>query len=101
MHDPAVMAFQDKVTTERDDIRVARMPTEVTHRAEGWPHATSCRIDHCIGSASNPMTDEQFGAEVRDLASQWSAHNGARCCVERAWAAESLADIGELARAAA
>ena len=94
-----MIAFQDKVTTERDDTLRADA-TEVTITLkDGRRHV--CRIDHCIGSASNPMTDEQLARKFADLAEPVVGAQRGAVLVERAWAAESLADIGELARAAA
>jgi 2-methylcitrate dehydratase PrpD len=60
-----------------------------------------CRIDHCIGSASNPMTDQQLARKFTDLADPVVGAQRGAALLERAWAAETLADIGELARAAA
>jgi 2-methylcitrate dehydratase PrpD len=99
VHDPAVIAFQDKVTTERDDsLRADAAEVTITLKG-GGRHV--CRIDHCIGSASNPMTDQQLARKFTDLADPVVGAQRGAALLERAWAAETLADIGELARAAA
>ncbi|HKD74927.1 MAG TPA: hypothetical protein VKB76_05505, partial [Ktedonobacterales bacterium] len=99
VHDPAVIAFQDRVTTEHDDSLRADA-TEVTITLQDGRRHT-CRIDHCIGSASNPMTDEQLARKFADLAEPVIGVKRSAALMERAWAVESLADVGELARAAA
>jgi 2-methylcitrate dehydratase PrpD len=98
VHDPSVIAFQDKVTTERDDsLRADATEVTITLK-DGRSHV--CRIDHCIGSANNPMTDEQLARKFTDLAEPVVGAQRGAALLERAWAAETLTDIGELARAA-
>ena len=65
-HIDAVMAFQDKVTTERDDsLRADAAQVTITLK-DG--RSLTCCIDHCIGSASNPMRDEQLAQKFTELA---------------------------------
>ena len=56
MQDPAVMAFQDRVEAEGDPGMAADASEVTVTLKDGSRH--TCRIDHCIGSVSNPMTDE-------------------------------------------
>jgi 2-methylcitrate dehydratase PrpD len=99
VHDPSVIAFQDKVTTERDDsLRADATEVTITLK-DGRRHV--CRIDHCIGSASNPMTDAQLARKFADLVEPVVGTQRGAALMDHAWAAEALADVGELARAAA
>ena len=47
------------------------------------------------------MTDEQLARKFTELAEPVVGAQRAAALLERAWTAETLADIGELARAAA
>lgn len=99
VRDPAIIAFQDKVTTVPDDSLKADA-TEVTITLkDGRSH--TCRIDHCIGSASNPMTDEQLTRKFTDLSEPIIGKARTGEMVERAWSVERAADVGDLGRAAA
>lgn len=99
VQDPAIIAFQDKVTTQLDDSLKADA-TEVTITLKDGSNRT-CRIDHCIGSATNPMTDEQLTQKFSDMAEPVIGTARTREMVERTWAVEAAADVGDLARAAA
>lgn len=99
VQDPAIIAFQDKVTTQLDDSLKADA-TEVTITLKDGSNR-ACRIDHCIGSATNPMTDEQLTQKFSDMAEPVIGTARTREMVERTWAVEAAADVGDLARAAA
>ena len=99
VHDPAVIAFQDKVTTQRDDTLKADA-TEVTITLQdGRSH--TCRIDHCIGSATNPMTDQQLTQKFQELSEPIIGPARTREMIDRGWNVETAADVGDIARAAA
>ena len=58
VRDPVIAAFQDKVEAI-GDAGIAADAAEVTiTMKDGRSHP--CRIDHCIGSARNPMSDAQL-----------------------------------------
>ena len=99
VQDPAIIAFQDKVTTQLDDSLKADA-TEVTITLKDGRNHT-CRIDHCIGSATNPMTDEQLTQKFSEMAEPVIGTARTREMVERTWKVEAAADVGDLARAAA
>ncbi len=99
VQDPAIIAFQDKVTTQLDDSLKADA-TEVTITLKDGRNHT-CRIDHCIGSATNPMTDEQLTRKFSEMAEPVIGAARTREMVERTWKVEASADVGDLARAAA
>jgi 2-methylcitrate dehydratase PrpD len=99
VQDPAIIAFQDKVTTQLDDSLKADA-TEVTITLkDGRSH--TCRIDHCIGSATNPMTDEQLTQKFSEMAEPVIGTARTREMVDRTWGVEAAADVGDLARAGA
>ena len=99
VRDPAIGAFQDRVTCVGDP-GIAADATEVTIALRGGRSHT-CRIEHCIGSAANPMTDTQITDKFRALSEPVVGAARTRELIDRAWAAEGAADIGDLARAAA
>ena len=99
VRDPAIGAFQDKVETVRD-ASVAADATEVTIMLKnGISHV--CRIDHCIGSATSPMTDTQLTLKFQDLADPIVGATRTPELIDRIWAVEKTADVGDLARACA
>ena len=60
-----------------------------------------CRIDHCIGSASNPMTDGQLTHKFSEFAEPVIGAARTKDLVDRSWSVEGMSDVGELARVAA
>lgn len=99
VHDPALMAFQDKVEATLDPSLLADAAVVTLTMTDGTTHV--CRIDHGIGSASRPMTDAELEVKFRDLAEPVI---GAARAVElsaKTWGVERLADAGDLSRAAA
>jgi 2-methylcitrate dehydratase PrpD len=99
VRDPAITAFQDKVQVVGDPS-LAADATEVTVTLkDGRSH--TCRIDHCIGSAANPMSDEQLIRKFLELAGPVIGAVQAKDLADRCWTAERIADVGDLARAAA
>jgi 2-methylcitrate dehydratase PrpD len=99
VQDAEVIAFQDKVTTERDDSLKGDAAVVTITLKDGRSH--TCQIDHCIGSAANPMTDEQLTRKFTELAEPVIGAARTREMVERGWNVESAADVGDVARAAA
>jgi 2-methylcitrate dehydratase PrpD len=99
VQDATVIAFQDKVTTERDDSLKGDAAAVTITLKNGSRH--TCRIDHCIGSAANPMNNEQLTQKFTDLAEPVIGQARAREMVERGWSTEAAADAGDIARAAA
>ncbi len=99
VRDPEIAAFQDRVTCA-GDAGIAADAAEVTITLRGGRSHT-CRIEHCVGSASNPMTDERLSDKFRALAEPVVGSKRAHELIDRAWAVEGMADVGDLARAAA
>ena len=99
VQDREVMAFQDKVEAQVDPGIAADASEVSVMLKDGNRH--TCRIDHCIGSASNPMTDEQLTRKFIQLAEPVVGEARAKELAERSWNIEAMADPGDLARAAA
>jgi 2-methylcitrate dehydratase PrpD len=97
--DPAIAAFQDRVTCVGDSNITADAAEVTITLSDGRNH--TCRIEHCIGSAANPMSDAQLGDKFRALAEPVVGAARTNELIDKAWATETMADIGDLARAAA
>jgi 2-methylcitrate dehydratase PrpD len=98
VRDPAIMAFQDKVEAIGDpSLKGDATEVTITLR-DGGSH--TCRIEHCTGSASTPMTDAQLTQKFSDLAGPVIGAARTKDLVDRSWAVEGTANVGELARAA-
>jgi 2-methylcitrate dehydratase PrpD len=65
---------------------------------DGSSHA--CRIDHCIGSARNPMTDAHLTRKFSEFAEPVIGVARAKELVDRSWLVGGMSDVGDLARAA-
>jgi 2-methylcitrate dehydratase PrpD len=99
VQDPAVVAFQDKVEVAGDPSITADCAEVTITLKDG--HSHTCRIDHCIGSATNPMTDAQLTNKYSELADSVIGAARTKPLIEKTWAIETMTDVGELARAAA
>ena len=99
VHDPALMAFQDKVEATLDPSLLADAAVVALTMTDGTTHV--CRIEHGIGSASRPMTDAELEVKFRDLAEPVIGAGRAAELIAKTWGVGALADAGELSRAAA
>jgi 2-methylcitrate dehydratase PrpD len=99
VQDAAVGAFQDKVQVEGDGTVAADAAEVAITLKDGRVH--TCRIDHCIGSATNSMTDEQLTQKFSEMAEPVIGTARTREMIDRTWGVEAAADVGDLARAAA
>ncbi len=99
VHDPALMAFQDRVQATLDPMLGGDAAVVTITLRDGTRQ--TCRIDHGIGSASQPMTDAQLEVKFAGMAEPVIGAERTHALMRQAWAVESLADAGDLARAAA
>ena len=99
VQDPAVIAFQDRIEVVGDSAIAADAAEVTIALQDGRVH--TCRIDHCTGSATNPMTDEQLTRKFAELAEPVIGTARTKALIDRTWAVETMADVGDLARAAA
>ncbi len=98
VRDPALMAFQDKVEAVLNPA-IPSDGTEVTLTMnDGTRHV--CKIEHCIGSATNPMTNADLERKFSDMSETVIGAARTRELVAKTWEVEALVDAGELARAA-
>jgi 2-methylcitrate dehydratase PrpD len=99
VQDPALMAFQSKVEATLNPA-LASDQTEVTiTMTDGSIHV--CRIEHGIGSKLNPMSNTDLERKFFGLAEPVVGAARTRELIERTWGVATLADAGDLARAAA
>jgi 2-methylcitrate dehydratase PrpD len=95
----AIVGFQDKVETVSDDA-IPADGAEVTVKLNDGRSLVS-RIEHCIGSASRPMTDSELEQKFTGLAEAVIDPRRTRQVLGMSWGVERLPDVGALARAAA
>jgi 2-methylcitrate dehydratase PrpD len=98
VQDPAIMEFQDKVEAVGDPAVAADATVVTITLKDGRSH--TCRIDHCTGSASNPMTDAQLTGKFTDLAQPIIGAERTQRLVDQCWSIEGMADAGDLSRTA-
>jgi 2-methylcitrate dehydratase PrpD len=99
VRDPVIAAFQDKIMVVGDESVSADAAEVTVALKDGRIH--TCRINHCIGSATNPMTDAQLTHKFSELAEPVIGQARSRELVDRTWAVGTAADVGDLARACA
>jgi 2-methylcitrate dehydratase PrpD len=97
--EPTIVGFQDRIETVSDDT-IALDGAEVTVRLQDGRSLVS-RVEHCVGSASRPMTDSDLEQKFTGLAEGVIGPRRTRDVLEMSWGVEGLADVGALARAAA
>jgi 2-methylcitrate dehydratase PrpD len=96
--EPVIVAFQDRITAVRDDA-ITPDAAEVTVLLRDGRKLTS-RVEHCIGSESQPMTDEQLEDKFLDLAETSIGVDRGRRLIAACRAIETAADVGAIAREA-
>lgn len=94
--DPVIVAFQDRITAVHDDA-IAPDAAEVTVSLRDGRKLT-CRIEHCIGSEAQPMTDGQLEEKFLDLAETSIGIERGRKLIAACRAIESASDVGAIAR---
>jgi len=99
VHDPVILAFQDRIGMTEDPI-CGTDATELTVRLKGGGTVVS-RVDHCIGSAGNPMTNAQLEAKFTALGEPVVGAARCRELIAICHRLETLADAGAIARGAA
>ncbi len=97
--DPVIVGFQDRITAVRDDA-ITPDAAEVTVSLRDGQKLTA-RIEHCIGSESRPMTDEQLEEKFLDLAEISIGVERGRKLIAACRAIETAPDVGVIARDAA
>jgi 2-methylcitrate dehydratase PrpD len=96
--DPVIVAFQDRITAVRDEA-IAPDAAEVTVTLRDGRKLTS-KVEHCIGSESQPMTDEQLEEKFLDLAEISIGAERGRKLLAACRSIETAPDVGTIVRAA-
>jgi 2-methylcitrate dehydratase PrpD len=97
--EPTIVRFQDRIETIGDDA-IAPDGAEVTVRLQDGRLLVG-RVEHCVGSASRPMTDSDLEQKFIGLAEVVIGPVRTREVMEMCWGVENLPDVRALARAAA
>ncbi|WP_428492886.1 MmgE/PrpD family protein [Rhodopila sp.] len=97
--DPALMQFQRRVEATLDPGRAADSAEVSITLTDGSRH--SSRIEHCIGSATRPMTDAELEAKFAAMAIPVMGQQRADALMWQCRDLPNLADAGDVARAAA
>lgn len=92
--DPEIVAFQERITAVRDEA-IAPDAAEVAVALHDGQKLTS-RIEHCIGSEMQPMTDEQLEEKFLDLAEISIGVERGRKLLALCRAIETASDVGEI-----
>ncbi len=96
--DPALMAFQNRVNATLDPTRGADSAKVIVTMTDGRRY--TCEIEHGIGSASRPMTDQELEVKFSDMSIPVLGGNRTRALIDQCWGIEKLSNAGDLARAA-
>jgi len=97
--DPVIVAFQDRITAVRDDSITPDAAEVLVTLRDG--RKFTARIDHCIGSELQPMTDEQLEEKFLDLAETSIGVDRGRKLLAECRAIETASDVGVIVRDAA
>lgn len=96
--DPVIVGFQDRITAVRDEA-IAPDAAEVTVTLRDGRKLTQ-RIEHCIGSESQPMTDVQLEEKFLDLAEISIGVDRGRKLLAACRSIETAPDVGAIVREA-
>ena len=97
--EPAIARFQDRIETVGDEA-IETDGAKVTVSLRDGRSLVS-RVEHCIGSAANPMTDADLEQKFNGLAETVIGPQRTREVLAMCWEVENVPDAGALARAAA
>jgi 2-methylcitrate dehydratase PrpD len=99
VQDPAIRAFQSKITAVQTD-GIAHDGAVVTITlADGTTREKT--ITNGIGSTRNPMTDAQLDAKFAAMAEPVIGADRTRATIANCWNLDTMPDAGDLARGAA
>ncbi len=96
--DPRLMAFQDRVQATLDPNLAADAAVVTVTLTDGSSHAS--HIQHGIGSATRPMTNDELEGKFAGMAVPVLGEKRTGALMRQCWRVEDLADAGNLARAA-
>jgi len=96
---PEVRALRAKISATAD-AQLTEIAAHVTVKLKNGS-ALEKRIDRVVGSAENPMSDRDLEMKVRGLARGVLPATQTDAMIALAWRIDELADVAEVARAAA
>lgn len=94
--DSRVAALRDRISAEPDD-QLREDEARITMTLDSG-EILDCHIPHALGSASNPMSDQDLEHKFIDLVADTLPQPQTRKLIDRCWALAELPDAGELAR---
>ncbi len=97
--DPALMAFQGRVEASLDPSLASDAAVVTIVLRNGDRH--TCRIEHGIGSASQPMTNTQLETKFAGMAVPVIGEGRTRTLIQHCWDLETLSNAAVLASLAA
>jgi 2-methylcitrate dehydratase PrpD len=99
VHDPAISAFQDRIKAVADDSLMTDAAKMSVTLKDG--RVLKVHIEHCLGSASNPMPDAQLDAKFSAQSVPVVGPERTRKLIELCRGIDGLADAGVIAKTAA
>jgi 2-methylcitrate dehydratase PrpD len=95
VNDPAVRALRGKVEVVRDEKFSTVAAALAITTADGKTHKLSQQAAR--GSDSNPMSDRDLEAKLRDAATGWNSRHDVASLIEAIWALDDSQDVSRLA----
>ena len=99
VRDPVIAGLRGRVTATAD-ASVAPDATDLSIVLKAG-RTLNCKIEHCLGSSSRPMSDAELTAKFAQLAEGVLPAGAASALIAESWRLEALPDVAVLARAAA
>lgn len=99
VHDPDIGAFQDRISAVENPALATDAARMTVRLHDG--RTLSVHIEHCLGSASNPMSDAQLEEKFTALSQDVIGPERTRKLISMCRNVDDLADAGAIAREAA
>lgn len=97
VHDPVIHSIRDRIDLASDPA-IGLDAAIVTVRLDDGQSLDSS-VDHCIGSASNPMTDRDLEEKCLAQAKRVMAPDRVAKLIDMCWRLATLTDVGAIGRA--
>jgi 2-methylcitrate dehydratase PrpD len=97
--DPALMSFQSRIEATLDPDRTADSAVVTVTLTDGTQRTH--HIEHGIGSAARPMTDQELEVKFAGMATPVLGNARTQALMRQCWDLPTVSDAGDLARAAA
>jgi 2-methylcitrate dehydratase PrpD len=100
VRDPRIVALRDRVHATVDPAVTSYLEAYVTIRLRDG-RVLERHVPHALGTLQRPMSDADLEAKFRALVEPVLTREQVERTIELCWGAESVADVGVIARAAA